>query len=296
MARLAFILAAMLAVSSIFLLCSADSEPILLQEGEGIDLPSAPSAGIISRDILFGEPERSNVLISPDGRWISYLMADGGVHNVQIAPLDNTSQPLLGARQATTETSNNVKGYVWAYTSRHIIYLLDSFGDENWHICVTDIATGETKDLTPYDQVSATIQARSSRYPQEILIGLNLRDPECYDLYRINITTEKMYPVLKNEKGFARFVVDNNLQVRMAAIVDLEGDVCYLIPDGSGSWKPFLDIGYQDSATTGPIGFDRAGKILYLSDSRMRNTAAVNYHPLKEVACDYVDVASRLAG
>ena len=82
----------------------------------------------------------------------------------------------------------------------------------------------------------------------------------------------------------------------MAAIVDLEGDVCYLIPDGSGSWKPFLDIGYQDSATTGPIGFDRAGKILYLSDSRMRNTAAVNYHPLKEVACDYVDVASRLAG
>ncbi len=236
---------------------------------------SSPADGntteIIPRDVIFGNPERISVLISPDGKWISYLTALSGVFNVRIAPVDNISD----ARDITNETIRGVESYFWAYTNHSIVYRQDTFGDENWHIYAVNITTGVKLDLTPYKNVSAQIDGISNKFPQDILLGLNDRNPEYHDVYRVNITTGERRLVQKNDNRFARFVIDDDLRVRFAANVTSSGDVDYLKPAGNGSWEPFMKINYIDSATTYPIGFDKTGDILYMSESRGRNTAAI---------------------
>ncbi len=273
--------------------------------------PAGTDAGktdweIIPREILFGIPERVGVLISPDGRWLSYLSAESGCFNIWIAPVNivrseegripelNASEAdgsnaetstakasnasvsqvdLSGARAVTNETIRGIESYFWAPTSRHIIFFRDTFGDENWHIYSLNITSGEKLDLTPYHNVSAYVQATSSKIPDKILVGMNDRNPEYHDLYLVNITTGERRLILRNDR-FAEFLADDDLRVRLAINVTDEG-IEYLEPDGRGSWKPFMKIDYLDSATTFPLGFDRSGNILFMSEGRGRNTAAL---------------------
>ena len=292
MAKLAFFLAAILAIS---FACSttADSRQMQTQFDNSTNMTlmtlqslintiegDASSKGsqteeyateIIPREVLFSNPERSGVLISPDGKWISYLSALSGVFNVWIAPVDHISD----ARPVTNETSSGVNSYFWAFTNRHIIYSQDRFGDENWHIYAVDISTGVKSDLTPYKNVSAHVQGASYKFPQELLIALNDRNPEYHDIYIVNITTGKRRLVQKNDDKFTGFVVDDDLRVRFGINVTSNGDVDYLKPAGNGSWEPFMKIKYEDGATTYPIGFDKTGDVLYMSEGRGRNTAAI---------------------
>ena len=262
MAKCAYILSILLVIS---FACFS------LADSQQLQTRFENSTEIIPRDVIFGNPERISVLISPDGKWISYLTALSGVFNVQIAPVDNISD----ARSITNETIRGVESYFWAYTNHSIVYRQDTFGDENWHIYAVNITTGVKIDLTPYKNVSAQIDGVSNKFTQEILIGLNDRNPEYHDIYRVNITTGERRLVLKNDNRFARFVTDDDLKVRLAANVTSSGDVDYLKPAGNGSWEPFMKINYEDSVTTYPIGFDKTGDILYMSESRGRNTAAI---------------------
>jgi dipeptidyl aminopeptidase/acylaminoacyl peptidase len=288
MAKLAFSLAMILAIS---LACFAvvDSQQLQNQSENSTNMTTASSIDaiegdtgnhsslaegnateIIPREVLFGNPERIGVLISPDGRWISYSTALKGVLNVWIAPSENISD----ARPITNDTSRGVKSYFWAFTNRSIIYRQDTNGDENWHIYAAYI-TGEKKDLTPFKNVSAYVQGVSYKFPQELLIALNDRNPEYHDIYRVNITTGEMRLVQKNDDTFASFMTDSDFRVRFAINVTSNGDEDFFKPADNGSWEPFMKINYEDSAITGPIGFDKTGDILYMSEGRGRNTAAI---------------------
>ena len=46
---------------------------------------------LLDRDILFGNPDRAMVRVSPDGQWLSYLAPEQGVLNVWVAPVDHPS-------------------------------------------------------------------------------------------------------------------------------------------------------------------------------------------------------------
>jgi len=54
------------------------------------------------------------------------------------------------------------------------------------------------KDLTPFEGVQAQILASSPKFPEELIIGLNKRDPEYHDLYRLNIQTGNMTLLFEN--------------------------------------------------------------------------------------------------
>src|SRR5688500_15353253 len=45
-----------------------------------------PRDDLIPRAILFGNPERASVQLSPDGKYISWLAPSNGVMNVWVAP------------------------------------------------------------------------------------------------------------------------------------------------------------------------------------------------------------------
>ncbi len=233
---------------------------------------------LIPRKVLFGNPDRAGVNISHDGAYLSWLASRDGVMNVWVARRDN----LAAAVPVTHDTGRGIRFYLWAYTNRHILYIQDRNGDENWRIYAAEVggnapADGAVKDLTPFDGVQAQVYAISPNFPNEIMIGLNQREAQWHDLYRLNILSGEMTLVQQNE-GFAGFDVDDDYRLRDAARMTPDGGMEILRP-GEDGWQASEIIPPEDLLTTNPILFEKNGEVQYYKDSRGRNTAAlIAYH------------------
>ncbi|MEG3193772.1 S9 family peptidase, partial [Lysobacter sp. D1-1-M9] len=98
---------------------------------------------LISREALFGNPERALVMISPDGKTLSWIAPVDGVMNVWVAPANDPSQ----ARAVTDDEARGIRRYFWSYLPDTLLYLRDTGGDEDFHLYSVNVATGETRDL-----------------------------------------------------------------------------------------------------------------------------------------------------
>lgn len=225
---------------------------------------------IIPRKILFDNPDRALVRLSPDGQHLSYLAPVEGVLNVWVGPADDPT----AAQPVTDDRERGIRFYGWAYTNHHLFYLQDSNGDENWHIYVVNLTTGEITDLTPLPGVQARFQDVSEKFPHEILIALNDRNEQLHDIYRLNIQTGERQLIQQND-GFTNFITDDDYHIRFAMRMTPAGGTELLAPTDTGDWELFAEIGLEDNLTTFPVGFDKTGQTLYLLDSRGRNTAAM---------------------
>lgn len=234
------------------------------------EMPAEDADSLISRELLFGNPDKITVRTCPDGSRISYLAPKDGVLNVWVGPIEDPE----AAEPVTNDTYRGIRSYSWAHTNEHILYIQDKDGDENWRIYSVNLRSGEIKDLTPFEDVQARIVKVSRNFPEEIIVGLNDRDPEYHDLYRLNIETGKMTLIQEN-RYFSSFDIDDDYAVRFATNMTCEGGAEIFRPTGEGGWEVFLEIPMEDVITTGSIGFNKTGEILYFVDSRGRNTAAL---------------------
>src|SRR3990172_13133100 len=223
---------------------------------------------LIPRKVLFSDPDIESPRLSPDGTRISYLAPVNGALNVWVGPADDPSEarPITGDKRG-------IRIYFWAYTNRHILYLQDKNGDENWHIYCVDPVNGQNIDLTPFDGVNARIQHMSPRFPNRILVGLNDQNPELHDIYSINIETEKRTLLEKND-GFSGYVVDEDFNIRFAMryIPDASSE---MLECTDGMWRIFRKIKPEDTIITYPLGFNKEGNVLYMVDSFYLDTAAL---------------------
>ena len=248
--------------------CISDKDTTTEEPAENIS--QADATQLIPREVLFGNPDKESPLLSPDGTRISYLAPVGGVMNIRVGPADNPG----AAEPITDDTDHGIRYYAWAYTSEHIIYIRDRAGDENWRAYSVNPVTRETVDLTPFEDMQAIVWGISPKFPGEIVIAMNDRDPELRDFYRVNITTGERILVQVNE-GFLCFDIDDNYTVRFAVRMTADGGLELLSPSETGGWELFSTIPMEDTLTTHPLGFDRSGAIMYLIDSRDRDTAAL---------------------
>src|SRR5262249_40441381 len=123
--------------------------------------PVAALPPLIPRAVLFANPERAYPTLSPDGRRLAYLRR---TESGELALWVRT----LGATDDTLVTSR-VGNYQWAGDGRHLLYIRDSDGDENFHIYSVDIETRIARDLTPFVGYRAENLMVDPRHPDEIL-------------------------------------------------------------------------------------------------------------------------------
>ena len=223
---------------------------------------------LIPRQVLFGNPEKSMARISPDGEYLSYLAPVEGVLNVWVVDDPGSARPI------TRDEERGIRDYTWTYDGQHILYIQDARGDENWHVYATNIATGETRDLTPFEKVNSQILSVNEKTPNEILVGINNRNPQLHDVYRIELSTGER-TLIEENPGFVSYLFDNDDRTRFAMTFSPTGGQVILQRDESNQWQPFLEVPNTDAMTTGLAGFDKSNQILYLIDSRKRNTAAL---------------------
>jgi dipeptidyl aminopeptidase/acylaminoacyl peptidase len=233
-----------------------------------------PKDDLISRAVLFGNPERANVQISPDGKNLSWLAAKDGVLNVWVAPVGKLDQ----AKAVTSDTTRPVRMYFWAYTGKHILYMQDTGGDENFHVFRVDIATAKATDLTPYQGARASVVAMTEKQPNTIVVQINDRDPKVFDLYKVDLVSGKRTLLAQNDDAYIGFTVDDKLAVRFATKKNPDGATALFAAEmkaGKLTWKPFDTIPFEDAETSGVIDVAPGGKAVYFTESRGRDTAAL---------------------
>lgn len=226
---------------------------------------------LIPRDALFGNPERAGVQISPDGKYLSWIAPVDGVLNVWVAPADNAAD----ARAITQDTARGIRQYFWSYQPDTLLYLRDSGGDEDFHLYSVNLTSGENRDLTPFEKTTAQVVGVSHTHPDTILVGMNDRDAQWHDLYRVDLASGERTLIEQNTQQIGSYIVDADYNLRFADRSRPDGGVDILKRTEAGGWDKYDDIPFGDVLTTFTGGLTTDGSTLYLADSRGRNTSAL---------------------
>ncbi|MEM6734101.1 MAG: prolyl oligopeptidase family serine peptidase, partial [Myxococcota bacterium] len=164
-----------------------------------------------------------------------------------------------------------IQSHQWAASSKHVLFVQDKGGNENFHVYAADVATGEVRDLTPVKEgARATIQGISNKRPNEVLIGSNERVPQLFDLFIVDIATGEK-TLVKENPGYAGWLVDNSLTPRFGAQPQPGGGMNVVDFDG----KTLLEIPGEDALTTQAIAFNATNDAIYMQDSRGRDKVAL---------------------
>ncbi len=226
---------------------------------------------LVPREILFGNPDKALGTVSPDGSRIAFLAPLDGVLNVWVGDADGDN-----ARPVTDDRDRGIRAYLWAHDNRHLLYVQDQGGDENWRLYSVDLPTGEVTDLTPFDGVQAQPIGLSQRRPHQMLVGLNRDNPAYHDAYRLDLDTgtlelERANPGFGSPWGSA-WIADDDLEIR-AAVRPTPDNAGYelCVPAGE-DWEAIQTFDYEDALTSSTLAVSGDGTGLYLVSSRGANT------------------------
>jgi len=231
-------------------------------------------AELIPRQVLFGNPERISPRISPDGTRLAWIAPREGVLNVWVAPADaEAGVDWAAATVVTDDADRGIRMFAWAHDGRHLLYLQDTGGDENWRLHDVDLETMQRRDLTPFEGVQTQLIAMERKFPTEVLIGLNRDQAELHDVYRLDLVTGELMKEVDNP-GFIGWVADAELVVRATAAPQPDGGLVLLVRDtGEGDWRPLLTIPAEDALTSDAIAFSEDGSSLLGTSSVGAETA-----------------------
>ena len=229
---------------------------------------------LIPRKVLFGNPERVSPRLSPDGTRLAWIAPKDGVLNVWLAPVSPQSGVDWDQAEVVTDDADRgIRQFAWAHDNRHLLYLQDTGGDENWRLHDVDLTTMQRRDLTPFDGVQTQIVAIERDFPTEILIGLNKDNPELHDVYRLDLSSGELTKEVDNP-GFIGWLADTKLVVRGAFRPLPDGSIVALVRDGADDdWRELLTIPADDALTTDAVTFSADGQSLLLVSSVGAETA-----------------------
>jgi dipeptidyl aminopeptidase/acylaminoacyl peptidase len=229
---------------------------------------------LIPLPVLFGNPERVSPGISPDGTQLAWIAPDEGVLNVWLAPVSvGSGVDLAAARVVTDDHDRGIRQFGWAHDGRHLLYLQDTGGDENWRLHDVDVTTMQRRDLTPFDGVQTQLIATERDRPSEILVGLNRDNPQLHDVYRLDLETGELTKEVDNP-GVVGWIADAQMVVRGAFAPQPDGGFDLLVRDSAGDeWRVLLTVPADDALTTDVVAFSQDGSSLLITSSVGAQTA-----------------------
>ncbi|MDJ0708238.1 MAG: prolyl oligopeptidase family serine peptidase [Leptolyngbyaceae cyanobacterium MO_188.B28] len=244
---------------------------------------------LINRELFFADPEITGAQLSPDGQFLAFQKPLEGVINVWVKGID---EPMEAARPVTADAESPIMIYFWSADGRYILYGQDNGGDENFHIyAVEPKSIGETipaaRDLTPIEGITAQIYALPKQTPNEIIIGLNDRDPQFHDVYRLDLTTGERTLLIQNEENIALWTTDLAGNVRLASRQTLAGGN-EILAVGKGGLTPVYTCRLEETCV--PIHFHPDGQQVYLMSNRNVDLIQLELFNLESQQSQRVDI------
>ena len=253
-----------------FLLCLALAATSLGAQTSGKKISAVELPPLIDRELIFGNPEIVNAVLSPDGKYLAFQKPWHDTRNIYVKGVD---EPFNAARLLTTETKRPVPGYFWTRNSEYILYVKDNDGDENFNIYGVDPAAKPaagaeappSRDLTGLKGVRVAIYDLPKSDPGVIYIGLNDRDKAWHDLYKLKLSTGEKTLLRKNTERIAAWTLDLQGNLRMASRSAENGDTEILRVDADKFTKVYSCNVFEQCDI---VRFQKDGKRAYLVTNR----------------------------
>ena len=190
-------------------------------------------------DFFRNSPE-TGFQLSPDGHHIAYLAPYEDRMNIFVREGD-------GSRQLTYETARSIAGYFWADNKR-ILFMKDTSGDENYQLYGVNIDGTDLRPYTSFEGVRTTIIDDLEEVPDEIIIGMNRRNPEAFDPYRLNLQTGELTLLAENPGNWQGWMTDHDGKLRsVTAIVDGVNTQILYRDSEDEEFRPVLTTNFRES-------------------------------------------------
>ncbi|MBN3946145.1 MAG: S9 family peptidase [Nostoc sp. NMS7] len=241
-------------------------------------VPSLPP--LIPREILFGNPEKTSPQLSPDGKYLAYIAPDEkNVLQVWLRTVGQEDDQIL-----TADKKRGIRIFFWTYNADQLIYMQDSDGDENFHLHLVNIHSKIVRDLTPFQGVKAELVELEPKFPDQVLVALNLNNPQKFDVYRINLKNGAVEFDTDNPGNIISWTSDAQFQIRAATASTPDGGYDLLLQKTADKqWEILRHWGLEEEG--GSVSFSTDGKTLYIQgnhDANAKRLLAVDLDTRKE--------------
>ena len=222
---------------------------------------------LIPMEDFFRNPEKSSFSISPNGNHIAYMKPWKTRMNVFVMEMTTKKETRL-----TSSQERGIYGFTWL-TNERIGYVKDEGGNENIHFFAVNIDMSNEIDLTPFENVQTRIIDDLEDDPNHIIIGLNKRDPQIHDPYRINVNDGKMELIAENPGNISQWMTDHDGKLRIATTSDGVNTSLLYRNKESDEFKPILTTDFKVSVV--PLFFTFDNTNLYVASNRGRDKIAI---------------------
>ncbi|MBE8969491.1 S9 family peptidase [Nostocales cyanobacterium LEGE 12452] len=225
--------------------------------------PSLPP--LIPREILFGNPEKTSPQLSPDGKYLAYIAPDEkNVLQVWLRTIGQEDDQIL-----TADKKRGIRIFFWTYNADQLIYMQDSDGDENFHLHLVNIHSKIVRDLTPFQGVKAELVELEPKFPDQVLVALNLNNPQKFDVYRINLKNGAVEFDTDNPGNIISWTSDADFQIRAATASTADGGYDLLLQKPDKQWEILRHWGAEEEGNS--VSFSDDGKTLYIQGNHDAN-------------------------
>lgn len=220
---------------------------------------------------FFRNSEQAYFRLAADGKTLGFMKPVKDRLNIFVQPIEDAGSA-RNVKQLTNETERDISNYFFK-GAQHVLYQKDFGGDENFHVVIADIRSGEVRDLTPYPGVRASVTDALIDDPEHILVEHNLRNKEVFDIYKVNLKSGKETLVAQNPGNFTAWVTDHAGRVRMGIAADGVNSVYYSRANDNAAFKEILRTDFREEIR--PQFFDAKNEKLYATSNRGRDKAAL---------------------
>jgi len=216
---------------------------------------------------FFRNHEKASFQISPDGNRFAFTSPVKNRMNIFVQEIGSDQ-----SRQITSETDRDISGYFWANNKR-ILYLKDNGGDENFKLYAVNIDGSDYVCLTDFDGVRTRIIDDLEDIEDEVIIGLNKRNREVFDPYRLNIITGEMEMLAENPGNIQSWITDHEGKLRMALAVDGTDESILFRETEKDIFKTIITTNFKESVD--PLFFTFDNKNIYASSNLGRDKKVI---------------------
>jgi dipeptidyl aminopeptidase/acylaminoacyl peptidase len=217
---------------------------------------------------FFKNPEKANFQLSPDGKFYAYMAPYKDRLNIFVQEIGKEA-----ATQLTYDTARSIYGFVWGSNQR-ILYLKDKGGDENTKLFGVDIDGSNLKGLTDFDKVLTQIIDDLPDIDDYVIIGMNKRNPQIFDPYRLNINTGELTMLAENPGNIIGWMTDHDGKLRIAiAVVDGINQSILFREKEEEAFKTILTTSFKE--TVSPAFFTFDNKNLFMISNIDRDKTAI---------------------
>jgi len=222
---------------------------------------------LIPMEDFFKNPESTGYDLSPDGEHLAFLKPWQNRLNIHVQKIGEEE-----VTRITSATERDIAGYIWANNER-IAYVQDTAGDENFRVYAVDIDGSDSKELTPFEKVRASIIDELENDPEHMLIDMNKRDARVFDVYRININTGKMEMIAQNPGNITGWMTDHDGNLRIALTTDGVNTSVLYRDSEKDDFQALVTTSFKE--TLNPLFFTFDNKNLYVASNIGRDKEAI---------------------